>query len=187
MIAFIKKIINKNMSRKIENQFKAIGENVKFDLSTKFIFPERLFLGKHIYIGPKGLINAMGDVDINDGSIIGPNVVILSANHNFKECTLLPYDEEHIFKKVYIDCYVWIGANVIITPGSVIGEGSIIGAGAVISGTIPPLSIVVGNPCKVIGKRNSEKYFELKNAEKCYLKEKMLGNIVPNFAKIESY
>jgi len=53
---------------------------------------------------------------------------------------------------------VWIGTRVIILPGVEIGSGSVIGAGSIVSRSIPPYSIAVGAPAKVIrtrGKRES--------------------------------
>lgn len=49
---------------------------------------------------------------------------------------------------------VWIGANVIILPGVHIGTGSVIGAGSIVTKNIPPSVVAVGNPAKVIKKRN---------------------------------
>ncbi|MBN1163712.1 MAG: acyltransferase [Candidatus Krumholzibacteriota bacterium] len=54
------------------------------------------------------------------------------------------------FGKVTIKKGVSIGVNVIILPGVTIGEGSIVGAGAVVTRDIPPYSIAVGNPARVI-------------------------------------
>lgn len=45
---------------------------------------------------------------------------------------------------------VWIGAGAIILPGCTIGECSVIGAGAVVTKDVPPFSVVVGNPARVI-------------------------------------
>jgi acetyltransferase-like isoleucine patch superfamily enzyme len=53
-------------------------------------------------------------------------------------------------KPVIIEDGVWIGAHAIILKGSKIGKGAVIGAGAVVSGEIPPMSIAVGNPAKVV-------------------------------------
>jgi acetyltransferase-like isoleucine patch superfamily enzyme len=44
----------------------------------------------------------------------------------------------------------WIGQNVVILPGSDIGELSIIGANSVVSGTVPPRSLAVGAPARVV-------------------------------------
>ena len=45
----------------------------------------------------------------------------------------------------------FIGARVVLLPGTKICDNVIIGAGAVVKGTIPPNSVVVGNPAKIIG------------------------------------
>lgn len=47
------------------------------------------------------------------------------------------------------DC-VDIGTGVIILGNIEIGKGSVIGAGAVVTKSIPPYSVVVGNPAKII-------------------------------------
>ena len=48
---------------------------------------------------------------------------------------------------------VWIGENAVIMSGTEIADGAIIGAYAVVKGYIPPYTIVVGNPAKVINAR----------------------------------
>jgi len=48
---------------------------------------------------------------------------------------------------------VWIGQGAVVLPGAVIGSGCIIGARAVVGGTVPPYSIVVGNPGRVLRAR----------------------------------
>jgi acetyltransferase-like isoleucine patch superfamily enzyme len=45
--------------------------------------------------------------------------------------------------------------------GAKIGEGCIIGAGSVVSGIIEKCSILIENPCKVIGQRDYEEYLKL--------------------------
>lgn len=52
-----------------------------------------------------------------------------------------------------IDDDVWIGRNAIILPVVHIGKGTIIGAGAVVTKDIPPYSVAVGVPAKVIRNR----------------------------------
>jgi len=54
-------------------------------------------------------------------------------------------------KPVIIEDDVFIGARAIVLKGVTIGRGSVIGAGSVVAKSIPPYSIAVGNPAKVIG------------------------------------
>ena len=56
---------------------------------------------------------------------------------------------------------VWIGQNVTVMPGVHIGDGAIIGANSVVAKDIPPYSIAVGNPCRVIKKRFDDEMTEL--------------------------
>nr|WP_269851768.1 DapH/DapD/GlmU-related protein [Methanosarcina horonobensis] len=53
-------------------------------------------------------------------------------------------------KKISIEDDVWIGTNATILPGVTIGKNSVIGAGAVVNKSIPPNSVVVGIPAKII-------------------------------------
>lgn len=91
----------------------------------------------------------------------GDQLRIFTRNHNY-EGDGLPFDATYIAKDVFIDDYVWIGAQVIILPGTHIGEGAIIQAGSVVHGTIPPCAIAGGNPAKVFASRNVKHYEELK-------------------------
>lgn len=43
-----------------------------------------------------------------------------------------------------------IGANATILPGLTIGEGAMVGAGAVVTKDVPPRTLVVGNPARVV-------------------------------------
>ena len=55
---------------------------------------------------------------------------------------------------------VWIGQNVTIMPGVKVGDGCIIGTNAVVAKDIPPYSIAVGNPARVIKRRFEENTIE---------------------------
>jgi acetyltransferase-like isoleucine patch superfamily enzyme len=86
-----------------------------------------------------------GGIEIGEEAQIGPGTVITTTDHDY-------YDENLTteFKKVTIGRRVWIGANVTILPGVTIGEYSVIGAGAVVNKDIPPRSVAVGVPARVI-------------------------------------
>lgn len=129
---------------------------------------ENIQLGKNIYIGPQAYIMASGGLEIKDNVIIGPKVMIWTENHNYKSEEFIPYGPKNISKRVTINQNVWIGLGVMICPGSEIGEGAIVSMGSVVHGSVPSCSIVAGNPAVVIGKRNEEIYYKLKQAKKFY-------------------
>ena len=53
-------------------------------------------------------------------------------------------------RPIHVGNDVWIGAGVSVLPGVTIGDGAVIGAGSVVNKDIPPHTLAVGNPCRVI-------------------------------------
>ena len=116
-------------------------------------YPENLSIGKESGINSNTWINAMGGVKIGHNVLIGPFVIIHSANHRFNKLDICIQKQGWEMLSVNIEDDVWIGANAIILPGVTIGKGSVIGAGAVVTRDIPPYSIAVGVPAKIIKNR----------------------------------
>lgn len=158
------------------------GENIVIGPNFKVTHPNLVFLGSNIYIGPNAFLSTVGGLSVGSGTVIGPNLVIYTANHNYKEAKSLPYDEIVISKKVEIEDNVWIGGNVILIPGIKIGEGAVVGAGSVVTRDVEPMSVVGGNPIRLLSKRNKENYNKLKNEGRIYMalkaKEKMTAESV---------
>ena len=110
-------------------------------------------IGDYSYIGVNSLLGAGGGITIGKHVLIGSQVVIHAENHCFRDKKFFIFEQGVSYKGVVINDDVWIGSHVSILDGAVIGEGSIIGAGSVVRGVIPPYSIAVGVPVKVIGER----------------------------------
>lgn len=60
------------------------------------------------------------------------------------------YKYTNIIGKIEIENNVFIGMNAVILPGISIGSNSIIAAGSIVTKSVPPNSIVGGNPAKLI-------------------------------------
>jgi lipopolysaccharide O-acetyltransferase len=65
--------------------------------------------------------------------------------------------QDIVIKDVIIGEGVWLGQRVCVLPGVTIGAHSIIGAGGIVTRDIPPYSIAVGIPAKVIKIWNFER------------------------------
>ena len=120
------------------------SKNIIIKIGTNVQINDNVHIGgiKHIHIGNNVLIASKVFItDHNHGNYKGPNQDSPFSN---------PEERELHAKEVIIRDNVWIGEFVSILPGSVIGESSIIGTMSVVNGHIPPYSIAVGSPAKVI-------------------------------------
>ena len=96
-------------------------------------------------------------VTVGDNVMFGPNVTIatpmhplLPAERNVRRREDGSYYNLEYARPIVICSNCWIAANVVVCGGVTIGEGCVIGAGSVVTRDIPPHSIAVGNPCRVI-------------------------------------
>lgn len=133
-----------------------LGKNIKSkyigEMVTIFA-PWNIKIGKRTSINQGVIIDGTGKVTIGNGVRIAPNVYLNTADHDFSDKTKLIVDQGFTIGEIIIEDDVWIGTGVIINKGLRIGKGVIIGAGSVVTKDIPPYSIAVGVPCRVIKKR----------------------------------
>lgn len=108
--------------------------------------------GKNIHIGKQVFVNMgckfqdQGGIFIDDGALIGHNVVLATLNHAMqpeRRSDMRP-------APIHIGKRVWIGSNATVLPGVTIGDGAVVAAGAVVTKDVPANTVVGGVPAKVI-------------------------------------
>lgn len=94
-------------------------------------------------------------IDLRSPVKIGNNVIISNDSEIITTSHYINSPEwEHKYYSIEIEDYVWIASNVLILPSCRrIGYGAVIGAGSVVVKDIPPMSVVGGNPAKVLKQR----------------------------------
>lgn len=111
------------------------------------------------YIGDYFSALAGADVVISEGALIASYVSVLAENHSMNPESGERYGlQELTGSPTSIGSYSWIGEKCIIMPGVSIGDWSIIGAGSVVTKSVPPYSVAVGNPAKVIKRYSFESH-----------------------------
>lgn len=121
---------------------------------------------KNIYIGDNVNIdwNSVLYCDsakfiMKDNSEAAVGLTVVTGNHNRgvgQKKNLATGNSNLVGRDIIVEEDVWLGANVTLLAGAHIGRGSIVGAGTVLrTCKIPPYSIVMGNPAKVVGFRFS--------------------------------
>jgi acetyltransferase-like isoleucine patch superfamily enzyme len=112
-------------------------------------------IGERTYIGPYVCMAGPGDIHIGQDCLIASGSGIYANNHIFDDPSR-PINQQGIrCKGIVIEDDCWLGSGVRVLDGVTIGEGSVIGAGAVVTKDIPPYSVAVGVPAKVVSKRGA--------------------------------
>lgn len=94
-----------------------------------------------------------GPIKIGQNCLIGSHSGIYGNNHNFADPNHLIFEQGITCKGIVIEDDCWLGTGVKVLDGVTIGQGSVIGAGAVVTKNIPPYSVAVGVPAKVVSQR----------------------------------
>lgn len=105
-------------------------------------------IGRNTFINSNCTLLDQGGIDIGENVMFGPGVSVISSGHP-------PEPEKRgnaMNRKVTIGDNVWVGANATILPGVTVGCNSVIGACAVVTKDVPPNTVVVGNPARVLKK-----------------------------------
>jgi len=174
------KLLNEYMIYQIENR----SENVRIVRPFSVVSPDHLEIGKNVLIqrnchfhcgglswskgrgriivgdncwfSENNVLYGAGGIEIDKSTGTAPGVMIFSSRDNYSlKYARLP-NIVHQFGKVIIGAYVRIFTNVIIAPGVTIGEGAVIGAGSIVTKDVPPWVIAIGNPARVIRRREED-------------------------------
>ncbi|QLE41653.1 acyltransferase [Nostoc sp. C052] len=105
------------------------------------------------FIAPNVSIEGPGNIKIGKHCLIAAHSGIYANNHNFAD-PIEPIKYQGVTRKgIVIEDDCWLGHGVTVLDGVTIGKGSVIGAGAVVNRDIPPFSVAVGIPARVIKNR----------------------------------
>jgi maltose O-acetyltransferase len=126
-----------------------IEKGAYFGNGSKITIDEGSGIGTHCEIH--------GHVSIGKYVMMGPNVLIITQNHNHDRMDIpMALQGNAESRPVHIEDDVWVGARAIILPGVRIGKGAIIGAGSVVTKNIPSYAVVGGAPAKIIRWRGKQ-------------------------------
>ena len=111
-------------------------------------FGQNITVGKNVFINSGCCFQDQGGIIIQDGCLIGHQVVFATLNH----AIAVENRADMIPQPITVGKGVWIGSHSTILAGVTIGDGSIVAAGAVVTKDVPPKTVVGGVPAKVIKK-----------------------------------
>jgi acetyltransferase-like isoleucine patch superfamily enzyme len=130
----------------LKKSFKFCGERVRISPHTVIWGNEGVSLGDDVEINNFCHIFGAGGVEIGARTLISACCSITSLTHEER----VAQRNSLVKSKVIVEEDCWLGTGAIVLPGVRIGRGSIIGAGAVVSRDIPPCSVAIGVPARVV-------------------------------------
>jgi acetyltransferase-like isoleucine patch superfamily enzyme/dTDP-4-dehydrorhamnose 3,5-epimerase-like enzyme len=110
---------------------------------------DHTFIENDVQIGDRVTIKCgvqlWDGITIEDDVFIGPNATFTNDPY--------PRSRHHPrqLQRTVVRKGASIGANATLMPGITVGQQAMIGAGAVVTGDVPPLAIVTGNPARIVG------------------------------------
>lgn len=111
-----------------------------------------VLIGQRTRIGMSNVV--IGPVTIGNDVMLAQNIVLSGLNHGYENIHIPPHHQKVTKKVITIEDEVWIGANVVVVAGVTIGKHSVVAAGSVVTKNVPPYSVVVGNPARIIKQYN---------------------------------
>jgi virginiamycin A acetyltransferase len=176
LVKRFREVLNETLNRFIPKRFLRkiykkknyyLGKRVSLD-NRSIIKAKKLIIGDHTSISGPIIIGKAQLVKIGKYCAFGSNIQIIPFNHKtFYPNVQVKFQKKHGLPSlredrgpIIIGNNVWVGDKVTFLAGTEIGDGSIIGACSVINKKIPPFSVVVGSPPRIVRKRFHEDIIE---------------------------
>jgi acetyltransferase-like isoleucine patch superfamily enzyme len=140
----------------------AKGKTSKIELGNRILVGRQSILscneaqiriGNFVSIGPFCFFACKNRIEIGSNVSIGSGAHFMAGGHVSDDPDTPIINQARLAKGITIHDGAWIGTGAIILDGITVGQNSIVGAGAVVSKDVPPLTVVLGNPARVVQKR----------------------------------
>lgn len=140
----------------------AMDRTVGFPPNISIANGERISIGSRTKIGARCFLwagDSTGRIVIGEDCRLGPEVFVTASDYGVEPGRLFT-EQPRREADIVIGNGVWLAARVLVTAGLTIGDGCVVGAGAVVTRSLPPNSIAVGVPAKVVARRDAPKPVE---------------------------
>lgn len=162
----LKRIRNARRIKRSIRQNVHVGARFSFGDNTVVWAPQSMTIGNNVALGSNVRIEVDGA--IGDHVLIANSSAIVGRDDHdrreigisIRESKWVGHFPEELSRQTTIGSDVWVGYGSIILSGVSIGDSTIVGAGSVVTKDLPPNSIAVGNPAKVVASRFDKNGFE---------------------------
>ena len=105
-------------------------------------------VGRNCFINYNCVFLDCAPIEIGDDLQMGPAVQLYTGTHPFdRQLRVAGWETSG---PIRIGDGVWFGGGAIVLPGVTIGDGAVTGAGSVVTRHVPPDTLAVGNPARIV-------------------------------------
>lgn len=125
-----------------------IGRNVQVRPTVRVTYPWKLEIGDDAWVGDFVELYTLGDIIIGADAVVSQNSYLCTGGHDPRRTSF-----DIFAKPITIGPQSWIAADVFVGPGVSVGYGAVIAARSTLMKDAPALTILAGNPARVVGPR----------------------------------
>lgn len=115
-----------------------------------------IICGHHVSVNYHSVLYGHGGLHIGNDCRIAAHVVIIPAEHNFRDAGTLIRKQGVTQKGITVGNDVWLGAGSVVLDGAHIADGCVIGANSTVKGQTEAYTVYVGSPAKAASRRDYE-------------------------------
>jgi putative colanic acid biosynthesis acetyltransferase WcaF len=126
-----------------------IGRNVLIRPGVRVIFPWKMEIGDHCWVGDDATLYNIAEITIGENSVVSQDAYLCTGTHDHCDASF-----PLVASPITVESECWIAARAFIGPGVRIGRGAVVGACSVVLSEVPTATIVAGVPARAVGQRN---------------------------------
>jgi acetyltransferase-like isoleucine patch superfamily enzyme len=136
-----------------------VGERTLVTVNRRELGDIQFEIMDNCYIGRNNFFTVGKKMVIRQYCIFGNECSFLSSDHIFDD-PLVPYASSGATgdAEIYIGVNTWLGHGVTVLGGVRVGHGCVVGARTLLNRDVPPFSLVVGNPGRIIKRFDFDRY-----------------------------
>ena len=118
----------------------------------------KLMIGDGTHIDRLCHIACVGTIEIQDQVLMGERVLIGDTFHEYEDVTTPVIGQPMAPpEKITVERGSYIGLGAMLMPGVTVGEQAYVGAGALVTADVPPRTVAVGNPARMMKRYDDER------------------------------
>lgn len=126
-----------------------IGKGAIIRASVRTPYPWKLRIGDYCHIGDGVVLYTLGEIRIGDCAVVSQRSYLCAGTHDHSSPSF-----DLLASEIVVESEAWVATDVFLAPGVTIGHGAVVGARSSVFHDIPPATIAVGSPARVIGARH---------------------------------